>query len=256
MTLSMALGPSQQYLGDAGDFLLINRFARRTGWLHGFMTFYAETLGVSLCVLLLAVGWWMARRARDPRAMASLAWAGVGTLVAVGINQPIVSAVHESRPYRSLPHVLLLVGRSSDYGFPSDHATMAGAVAAGLCYVNRRLGITAWVVALLLAFSRVYVGAHYPHDVTAGLLLGAAVIVIGQLLIRPALTAAIRRLSATPLRPLLIAAPAAKADGATGAGHAAAPTRGTHERATACGEVGRRAGGDAASTGISSRLNQ
>src|SRR5690348_5013245 len=156
MTMSAVLASSEQYLGDAGDFLLVNRFARRTGWLHGFMTFYAETLGVALCVALLALGWWLARRARDPRAMASAVWAGLGTLVAVGVNQPIVAAVHERRPYQSIPHVFLLVSRSSDYGFPSDHATMAGAVAAGLCFVNRRLGIGAWLAALLLAFARVY----------------------------------------------------------------------------------------------------
>ena len=207
MTASTVVSAGEQYLGDAGDFLLINRFARRTDWLHGFMTFYAETLGVVLCVALLVVGWWLARRTRDPRAMANLVWAGVGALVAVGINQPIVAAVHERRPYQSIPHILVLVSRSSDYGFPSDHATMAGAVAAGLCFVNRRLGITAWVLALLLAFARVYVGAHYPHDVVAGLLLGAAVIVVGRLVAVPVLAAVVRWLSTTPLRPLVAAGP-------------------------------------------------
>lgn len=205
MTVSTLLASGDRYLGDAGDFLLLNRFARRTGWLHGFMTFYAETLGVVICVVLLAVGWWLARRARDSRAMANLVWAAVGTLVAVGVNQPIVSAVHERRPYQSIPHVLLLVSRTSDYGFPSDHATMAGAVAAGLCFVNRRLGIVAWVAAALLAFARVYVGAHYPHDVVAGLFLGAAVIVVGRFIALPVLTVLVRRLTATPLRPLLAA---------------------------------------------------
>lgn len=226
MTMPTVLASGEQYLGDAGDFLLINRFAVRTGWLHGFMTFYAETLGVALCVALLSVGWWLARRTRDPRAMASLVWAGLGTAVAVGVNQPIVSAVHERRPYQSIPHMLLLVSRSSDYGFPSDHATMAGAVAAGLCFVNRRLGITAWVVALLLAFSRVYVGAHYPHDVIAGLLLGAAVIVIGRLVAVPVLVAVIGRLSVTPLRPLLTAGPV-DVTRATNAAH----TRDAHDAA-------------------------
>jgi undecaprenyl-diphosphatase len=201
---ALALPSAESYLGDAGDFLLINRFARRTGWLHGFMTGYASTYGIAILVLLLAIGWWLARKAGELRTMAALAWAGLGTLVAVGGNQPIVNAVAEKRPYVSIPHTLLLVGRSADYGFPSDHAVMAGAVAAGLCYVNRRLGVIAWVVAVLLAFSRVYVGAHYPHDVAAGLALGAAVVVLGQLLARPILVWLLGRLVRTPLQPLLI----------------------------------------------------
>lgn len=54
MTASTVLASGGQYFGDAGDFLLINRFARRIGWLHRFMAFYAETLGDALCVLSLA----------------------------------------------------------------------------------------------------------------------------------------------------------------------------------------------------------
>ena len=206
----MTIPPAEQYLGDAGDFLLINRFARRTGWLHTPLTGYAG-YGVALFVLLLAAGWWLARRSGDVRVMAAAVWAVLGTLVAVAVNQPIVHAIGEKRPYTSIPHVLVLVGRSSDYGFPSDHATMAGAVAAGLCYINRRLGIVAWIAAALLAFSRVYVGAHYPHDVAAGLALGAAVIVIGQVGARPLLARAITRLTGTPLRALLTATPATPA---------------------------------------------
>lgn len=203
MTTTLRVPTTDPYLGDAGDFLLINRFARRTGWLHGIMTAYASTIGLVVLVLLLAAGWWVARRT-DLRAMAALTWAGLGTLVAVGINQPIVNGIAEKRPYDSIPHILVLVSRSSDYGFPSDHATMAGAVAAGLCFVERRLGILAWVAALTLAFARVYVGAHYPHDVVAGLALGAlVVIIVGQIAARPLLLWLLNALATTSLRPLL-----------------------------------------------------
>jgi membrane-associated phospholipid phosphatase len=197
---------AERYLGDAGDFLLINRFARRTGWLHPIMTSYAGD-GLVLFVALIGLGWWIARQRNDIRALAAVGSTGLGTLAAVGLNQPIVNAVAEKRPYASIPHVLLLVGRSADYGFPSDHAVMAGAVATGLLYVNRRLGVATWCAALLLAFARVYVGAHYPHDVAAGLALGAAVIVMGRLVAQPLLVAALNRLADTPLRPALLATP-------------------------------------------------
>jgi undecaprenyl-diphosphatase len=199
MTFPTAAG----FVGDAGDFLLVNRFARRTGWLHGPMTFLANE-GLILFVVLIVAGWLLGRRRGDAAAVAATAWAAIGTLIAVGVNQPVVSAAHERRPYASLPQVLVLVDRTTDFSFPSDHATMAGAVATGLLFVSKRLGILAWIAAALLAFSRVYVGAHYPHDVAVGLALGATVVLIGRLAAQPVLTALATRLADTPLRPLII----------------------------------------------------
>jgi membrane-associated phospholipid phosphatase len=61
----------------------------------------------------------------------------------------------------------------------------------------------AGAAALLMAFTRVYVGAHYPGDVIAGLVLGAAVTVVGHAAARPAVLALVRRLARTPLSPLV-----------------------------------------------------
>ena len=168
---------------DTSVFRDINDFAKHTSWLHGLMVDYAK-YGVGLFVVLIAVGAWLGWRQRSPRTFAAASWAGAGTLLAVAINQPIVNSVAEKRPYVSLQHVELLISRSNDYGFPSDHATMAGAVAMGLLLADRRLGVISWVAAVLLAFSRVYVGAHYPQDVLAGLALGAVVTGLGWLLVR------------------------------------------------------------------------
>lgn len=168
---------------DISLFRDINDFARHTGWLHGSMTAYAKD-GVVVFLGLIAVAGWLAWRQRSAYALAAAGWAGLGTLLAVAINQPIVNAVAEKRPYLTLPHVELLISRSADFGFPSDHATMAGAAATGLLFAHRRLGILAWCAGLLLTFSRVYVGAHYPQDVLAGLALGALVSCGGWLLIR------------------------------------------------------------------------
>ncbi|MFD2768076.1 hypothetical protein [Micromonospora eburnea] len=59
----------------------------------------------------------------------------MGMLLAVAGNQPIVSAVNRPRLYMTLSGILVLADRSTDPSFPSDHATMAGAVAAGLLAV-------------------------------------------------------------------------------------------------------------------------
>lgn len=191
---------------QAGWFTDVNRFAASTPALHAPVRLYAQ-YGVVVFAALLLLGWWVARRRDDVRAMAAALWAPVGMLLAVGLNQPLSNGVREARPYTVYPHALVLVARSHDYSFPSDHAVMAGAVAAGLLLVSRRLGAVAVVAALLMAAARVYVGAHFPLDVLVGLAFGATMSVISSLAVRPLLVPLVSRLARTPLRPLLTPSP-------------------------------------------------
>lgn len=190
-------------VGDQQFFDAVNRFARETGWLHVPVLTYA-TYGVALFAGLLLVGWWVARATGESRTVAAALWAPLGVLVAVALNQPLVNAFREPRPYSRLPDMLLLADRGSDYSFPSDHAVMAGAVAAGLLLVNRRLGVLAAAAAVLMAFARVYIGAHWPGDVEAGLVVGAVVTVAGFKAVEGPATTVVEFLASTPLRPLLV----------------------------------------------------
>lgn len=195
-------------------FWLFNRFAAATGWLHGVAMVYAS-YGLVVFAALLLAGWRSARRRTGPKTqevMAAALWAPVGMLVALGVNQFLVAAFAEPRPYAVLDHPLLLVAPTLDPAFPSDHAVMAGAVAAGLWLVSRRLGVVAGVAALVMAAARVYVGAHWPGDVLAGLLVGAAVSLIGYLLVRRVLAALVGRLLESRLRPLLTSTPSPPAN--------------------------------------------
>jgi len=116
-----------------------------------------------------------------------------------------VHAFNRPRPFVALDHVLVLSHRSADGGMPSDHGVLAGAVLAALFLVDRRLGWVATGVGVLLAASRVYVGAHYPGDVLAGLAFGALVALVGWALLGRLLTRVLVRLRLTRLRPLLTA---------------------------------------------------
>src|SRR3979409_526861 len=109
-------------------FLHVNHFAQRTPWLHGVFVAIAN-YGLALFVILLVIRWLDARR-KDIAQLTALVWAGAGQLLAVAINQPIVHYFHEARPYTTLSDILVLAHRSSDFGFPSDHSVMAGAVTA------------------------------------------------------------------------------------------------------------------------------
>lgn len=77
--------------------------------------------------------------------------------------------------------VPLLIARPSDYSFPSGH-TMAAAIGATvLTAADRRFGWAAIPLAVLIAFSRMYLYVHFPSDILAGALLGVA---IGVLVLR------------------------------------------------------------------------
>ena len=190
---------------DPQWFLRINGLARDTPWLHPVITGYAD-YGIVVFVALLLAGWWIARRRCDLTVLAPAVWAPLGVLAAVAINQPIVAVFAEPRPYAMLPHILVLAHRSSDPSFPSDHAMFAGAAAAGLWLVNRWLGTLAVLAAVAMAFARVYIGAHYTHDVLVGLGLGVTVSVLGFSVMRPILVRLLARAEHSRLRPLLIAA--------------------------------------------------
>jgi len=187
---------------DHDLFLHINDFARATGWLHPVGVAWAN-YGIVVFAALLLMGCWRARRRTDPAVMAAALWEPLATVLAVTINQPIAAMVAEPRPYNALPGILVLAHRSIDPSFPSDHAVMAGAVAASLFLVDRLLGAIATVAAALMAFARVYIGAHYPIDVLAGLVLGSAVALIGWLIVRRALTKIVAWLSGSRLRGLV-----------------------------------------------------
>ena len=77
--------------------------------------------------------------------MAAAGWAPLAVLLALGLNQPLVSVFAEARPYTTHSGLLVLASRSSDFSFPSDHAVMAGAAAVGLIF-GALVALLGWVL--------------------------------------------------------------------------------------------------------------
>lgn len=190
---------------DSRLYRHVNRFADRTRWLHGAMSAYAK-YGVALFGVLLLAVWLRGRAAGALRLEAGAVWAGAAALVALGVGQVIGHAVGRQRPYAVLSGVHVLVPRTTDVSFPSDHALAVGAVAIGLLVVDRAVGLVAVGLALLMALARVYVGAHYPGDVAAGLLIGGGIAAAGAVVVIPAVERVLRRLLVVPGVPLLVGA--------------------------------------------------
>jgi undecaprenyl-diphosphatase len=78
------------------------------------------------------------------------------------------------RPFATLDDVHVLFYQPTDPSFPSNAASFAFAMAAGVFLVNRRWGLLIGVGAVLFSLARVIAGMHYPLDVVAGAALGIA----------------------------------------------------------------------------------
>jgi undecaprenyl-diphosphatase len=137
----------------------------------------ADDLPVVLVILVAAtflIPWGNRRRERRSGAVLGTVGAGLALL----ISQPISHAVDRVRPYLAHPsHSHLLISRSHDPSFPSDHAAGAFALAFSIWLYDRTVGSVLLVLATVLAFARVYVGTHYPGDVAGGALIGVGVVV-------------------------------------------------------------------------------
>ena len=178
---------------DTRWYLAINAFARSTPAVHAVMAAYALWAGPVLLVLIVAVVWWRARRGPDPApVVACTVLIGVATMVALLLCQDVVSGlIARPRPCAVIPRVQVLLSCSADFSMPSDHAVIGGAIAGGLWFVSRRAAVAATLLALLLAFARVYAGVHYPADTLVGLVFGAGITVVVVLAARrPAVRAA------------------------------------------------------------------
>ncbi|MBS2966322.1 phosphatase PAP2 family protein [Actinocrinis puniceicyclus] len=212
MTATAAVAPaavSTVTSADDGWYRDITSFAQHTAYLHALMTAYT-TASFGLLGLLALYAWWRARRNADRTAMAAVAWTGIGTAVAVAAGLALKQVFAEARPCLAM-HVATVqpCPGPTDYSFPSDHTTVAVALAAGLLLAERGLGLIAAALALLEGFSRVYLGQHYPHDVAAGLILSVLILMACWPLVRRPLIRLLAVLETTRLRPVLTTGPMA-----------------------------------------------
>lgn len=79
------------------------------------------------------------------------------------------------RPCNVLPDVNILVFCSGSYSMPSSHAVNNFAAAVFFSRLFPKYKIPLYVIAVLMAFSRPYVGVHYPADVIVGAVVGSVI---------------------------------------------------------------------------------
>lgn len=153
---------------DAGILLFIQEYVRQDFMLGfwRFITWLGDSgwFWIAVSVVLL-----IPKKTRT---------VGIAALLALLVNLLITNVtlkplIARTRPYEVIEGLKILIAAPHDYSFPSGHTSAS--FSAALVYLQmlpRRYGIAFVVLAALIAFSRLYVGVHYPTDVLGGLVVG------------------------------------------------------------------------------------
>jgi undecaprenyl-diphosphatase len=135
---------------------------------------------IFVLIVVAAGTWFFARPGGSMRSKLAAVAAAFAAVLGLLANAVLGHLWYHARPFASHPkQTVLLVHHGADNSFPSDHATVAFAVAFAVLMFHRRLGIVLLAVAVGVGLDRIFVGVHYPVDVGTSVLvgLGAAVLV-------------------------------------------------------------------------------
>ena len=115
---------------------------------------------------------------------------GIGMAIAMAMgllvcNIILKPAVARIRPYDMQEQlgvtINLLIEKQHDFSFPSGHTIASFEACTVILLGSKKLGIPAVLLAILIAFSRLYLYVHYPTDVIASIFLGTLFGIIGYL---------------------------------------------------------------------------
>ena len=136
----------------------------------------AGIIWILLCIVLLVLP---KTRKSGVILMAALL---VDLVICNGILKPLV---HRIRPFDVRTGIELLVKRPTDFSFPSGHTAASFASVMALYLAGeKKIWISSLGLAVLIAFSRLYLYVHYPTDVLGGVIIGVMAGAIGYWLVK------------------------------------------------------------------------
>ena len=178
---------------DFGLFRLVNGVAGNNYWLDVIGIFAAKWLIVLMAISLLSLAFlpvWRSRKGacsvcrvfdrkrQKTEQSIGVAYAavvaGISGILAWASNQLFsLLILWRDRPFAVLQDVNQLIDSPmTSKSFPSDHSTIAFAIAFSLVFFRPRLGVFFLLAAIMVAWGRVFVGVHFPADVVAGAVVG------------------------------------------------------------------------------------
>ena len=121
-----------------------------------------------LLVIVIAFAWFLLQP--KPRKKEVLIIAGICLPLIFVIFKIAGYLYYNPRPF-VLGYFKPLIYHNPDNGFPSHHELLVSAIAAVVFIFSRRTGLVLWILALLVGFSRVYVGVHHMIDIAGSILI-------------------------------------------------------------------------------------
>ena len=110
---------------------------------------------------------------------------GVALLIGLLLcNLTLKPLIQRPRPYVFFEHIsMYLTDGESDFSFPSGHTIASFEAAMAILLRKKKLGIPAMILAVLIAFSRLYLCVHYVTDVLASVVLGIGIALLATWLV-------------------------------------------------------------------------
>lgn len=105
---------------------------------------------------------------------------GIIFLLSVYVNSGVKEIFQQPRPFDILPEIQKV--QASGYGFPSGHAQSSLVVWGSIAYWKKQTWIRnlSILLILLIAFSRIYLGVHFPTDILGGWLFGGLILILSS----------------------------------------------------------------------------
>jgi membrane-associated phospholipid phosphatase len=151
---------------------------------------------IFVLVALAGATWFAARPGGSVRPKLAALSAALSAALALLVNAILGQLWSHDRPFVDHPsQTVLLVHHARNNSFPSDHASVAFAVAFAVLAFHRRLGLLLVAAAVAIGIARILVGVHYPVDVAASVLVGLGSAAIVTTVGRPAVSWLVTQLS-------------------------------------------------------------
>jgi len=163
-----------------------------------------EQASIPFMVVATAALWFFARPGGDNKWKLTAGSGFAAAASAFVANFVIHSIWDRPRPYEThaISHPW---STATDASFPSDHASVSLAIAFAVLGFDATAGALLLIAAVLIAAGRVFIGAHYPGDILASLVVAAVAAIIVVRLARPLVAVVVRlveRVSDPLVRPL------------------------------------------------------